>query len=211
MSSKVANLIALELGVVIALLTWLAFSNLRPAPALPSAPQPTRLVDSFAPLSRAHSSRTRPPAPVDYRAELSSEPEVEGEPPPAVQEYEPESATEGYLNAPVETAYVNATEPVYALVEPEPLLASPDCFFPPPNRYFVYPQSTAFVVFSNSQSRRRPPRAPSRGNGMRPRPTHQRPPNFHRPREGGNTAAPRPRTHLQPPRAQQKPRPRQNP
>ncbi len=211
MSSKVANLIALELGVVIALLAWLALPNLRPAPALPSAPQPTRLVDSFAPLSRAHSSRTRPPAPVDYRAGLPPEPEPEAEPLPVAYDYEPESATEEYLNAPVETAYVSATSPAYAVVEPEPLLASSDCFFPSPNRYFVYPQSTAFVVVSNSRSFRRPSRSPARGNGMRPRATHQRPPNFHRPRGGRDTAGPRPTTHLQSPRTQQKPRPRQNP
>ncbi|MEO5718157.1 MAG: hypothetical protein ABIR29_06255 [Chthoniobacterales bacterium] len=209
MSSKVANLIALELGLVIALLAWLAFSNFRPA-QLPSAPQPIRLVDSFASVSPWHRSRTAPPAPVDYRAE-SSESAVEVESLPAAQEYEPANTTEEYLSAPVETAYVNALSPSYAVAEPEPLLASPDCFFPSPNRYFVYPQSTAFVVVSNSQSLRRQPRAPVRGNGMRPRATPQRPPNFHRPRGGRDTAAPRPNTHLQPPRARQNPRPHQNP
>ncbi len=163
MSSKVANLIAVELGVLIAIMAWLAFSNLRSVQTPAIARQPTRLVDSFANVAPMRKARPRLPAPVDYRADLAPETQPEEEQlRQAAPIYEEAIATEPSLDSGLDAGYITATSPAYAVVEPQPLLASPDCYYPPVNQYLVYPRSTAFVVVSNSQSFHRRPRAPHR-------------------------------------------------
>ena len=118
MSSKVANLIALELGVLIAIMAWLAFSNLRSVQSPPLAQPPTRLVDSFATVAPARQPRL--PAPVDYHADLTPEPQPEEAPPQVMQEDEQEVATEPYIDTSLDAGYINQTAPYYAVAEPEP-------------------------------------------------------------------------------------------
>ncbi len=210
MSSKVANLIAVELGVLIALMAWLSFSNLRSVQSPAIAQEPTRLVDSFATVAPVRKTRIRPPAPVDYRSELAPATPLEEEPLQPGPEYEQALANEPYDDGGVNAGYITATSPSYAVVGEQPLLAS-DCFYPPVNQFRYYPQSTAFVVVSNSRTFNRRPRSPHRPQSVRPTMTHRRPPNIQRPRGGGRTVAPRPQTRQQSPRPQPRPRPRQIP
>lgn len=209
MSAKVANLIAVELGVLIALLAWLAFANHRAAPPPAIAQQPTRMVDSFATVAPLRQSRL--PAPVDYRAEVAPEPQPDQAPPQVVQEYEPTIAPELYTDSNLDAGYIALTSPSCAVVEPEPLFASPDCLFAPVDRFAVYPQSTAFVVVSNSRTFTRRPRSPVCQNNARPTGRHRRPPVSPRSHGGGRDVAPRQKPSLQSLRPNQRPGPRQNP
>lgn len=207
MSNKVANLIAVELAVLIALMAWRAFSNLRSVQAPALAQEPSCVVDSFATVVPVR--QTRLPAPVDYRADLAPEPAPEEAPPQFVQEYEQTIADEPYVD--LDAGDATATSPSYAAVEPEPLFASPDCLFAPVDRFVVYPQSTAFVVISNSRNVVRRPRPPIHQNNANPTVMQRRPLVSPPSRGGGRSVVPRQKSRLHFPRPNQKPGPRQNP
>ncbi|MBA3651596.1 MAG: hypothetical protein H0W66_09005 [Chthoniobacterales bacterium] len=180
MSSKVANLIAVELAVLIALMAWLAFSNLRGAKSPPITQRPKRMVDSFATVAPVRNSRAGQPAPVDYRAELEQ----------TVQEYEPSIATEPYTSSDLNTGYVPATSPSYALFDPQPRLTSEDCLLSPVDQYLVYPQTTTHVVYSTPRNFNRRLQSPVRRTGARPTVGHRRSTSFQQPRSRDRGAAP---------------------
>jgi hypothetical protein len=175
MSSKVANLIAIELGVLIAVLAWLAFSNLQIVKPQLIAQQPVRTVDSFATVaSGLKSANPRPPV-VDYRA--GSPAEEEQEPAQTVQAYEQPTANEPYPNSSLDDGYVTETVPSYTVFDPpDRLLDSPDCLFSPVDPFFVYPQTTAIIVFSNPRSLGRHPRSTPRLGGAGTMVAHRPPP-----------------------------------
>ena len=183
MSSKIANLIALELAVLIAILAWLVFSNLQSVKSQSIARQPMRAVDSFATLAPGlNSTNSRRPA-VDYRAaDLPAE-----EAQTAVQTYEEPTVSQPYPSSGLDDGYIAETAPYYDPVEPEPVLTSPDCYSDP---FFAYSQPSTIIVLSNSRfsnrrfrsaprfgdarmvARRRPQRVAQphmRGSGVRPR------------------------------------------
>lgn len=176
MSSKVANLIALELGVLIAIIAWLAFSNLRSVKPQPIAQEPERTVRSFATVAPGLRSTNRRRPVVDYRADLPAEPQQEEQPAQTVQKYDQAIATEPYAGSSLDDGYIAETSPYYSVVNPEPLLASPDCLLSPVDQFVVYPQSIALIIVSNSRSFGRHPRSPARPGGARTVVAHRRPP-----------------------------------
>ncbi|MDQ3414353.1 MAG: hypothetical protein M3480_05175 [Verrucomicrobiota bacterium] len=208
MSSKVANLIAVELAVLIALMAWLAFSNLRSVKSPPITQRPERMVDSFATVAPLRNARTRQPAPVDYRADLEPIAELDQ----TAQEYEPATANQPYINSDLNTGYAAATSPSYALFDPQPRLTSEDCLFSPVDQYLFYPQTTALVVYSTPRTFNRRFQSPGRRTGARPAVGHRRPTSFQqlRPRDRG--AAPREKMRLRlPSTGNPRVRPRQTP
>jgi hypothetical protein len=162
MSSKVANLIALELGVLIAILAWLAFSNLESNKPQSMTRQTMRTVDSFATVAPGlRSTNSRQPV-VNYRADLpANEPATEAE--TAVQTYQQPAASEPYPNSGVDDGYIAETPPYYDTFQPEPVLDSPYCFSDP----LYYPQTSAIVVYSNSRFPNRRFRSAQRPGGAR--------------------------------------------
>ncbi len=210
MNSKVANLIVVELAVLIAIMAWLAFSNLQGVKPQEIAQEPARMVDSFsgdAP-GRLSANRRRRPA-LDYRADLAAGQEQE-EQPAQTQEYEQAIATEPYTSPALDDGYLAETSPYYDVVEPEPLFTSPDCLLSPIDQFVVYPQSSAIIVFSNSRSSGRRPRFPARLGHARTMVAHRRPPVVGPSHVRDVRGAPR-TAHLQPFRSNSRVRPRQIP
>lgn len=201
MSAKVANLIAVELGILIAILSALTVSSFRNAHPARVARGPVRAIEAFAPV--APSRQLRQPA-VNYPAEdLIAEPLSDKAPVDTAQAYEQPTSTEAYPDyyGP-DDGYIAESAPNYDDVDP--LLTTSDCFLPPVTQYVVYRQPSTFVVFSNSRSSHgrfsgRQPRSRDRltGGGMRMPP--RRPP-MQQARPRGTTMAPR-RPTVQPPRS----------
>ena len=75
MSSKVLNVIAIELAILIGILGWFAFTNQRAISAPVQASPP--MVDSFAAVAPAQRKVQLEQAPVDYRADPAPEPQSE--------------------------------------------------------------------------------------------------------------------------------------
>lgn len=188
MSSKVANLIAVELAVLIAIMAWLAFSNLRSVKSPPITQRPKRMVDSFATVAPVRNSRAGQPAPVDY-LEGENQPAAELE--QTVQDYEPSIAIEPYTSSDLNTGYVPATSPSYALFDPQSRLTSEDCLLSPVDQYLPYPQTTTLVVYSTPRNFNRRLQSPVRRTGARPTVGHQRSTSFQQPRARDRGAAPR--------------------
>ena len=177
MNTKVSNIIAVELGIVIVLLAWLAFSNFyrikQPTPAeeqeptdrsfatITSFPRPSTLRhsadDYFTDQQRQQLATQRQAQTLQYETmqydrQLAPAPDANG--------YGDDSATTG-------------TSPYYADVYPPPE-ASPDSFAWPYDPVLEYPPTSEIIVISNGQAfvRRLAPRF------ARPRMTvvHRRPP-----------------------------------
>src|SRR5438552_10143675 len=99
MSSKIANLIALELAVLIALMAWLAFSRLPSVRQQTAAEEPERATGSFATVTPILKSRHQRGDGVDYRADRAGT-QQEGEP---------------YTNSDLNDGLVTESSPSYAV------------------------------------------------------------------------------------------------
>ena len=69
MNSKIANVIALELGILIAIMAWLALSRLPSVRQPAVAEEQERAAGSFATVTPVLRSRNRPLYAADYRAD----------------------------------------------------------------------------------------------------------------------------------------------
>jgi hypothetical protein len=164
MNLKVANLIAVQFGVFIGIMSWLAYSRLPSAEPRTAAETRERTAESlaaFAPVLKPGDER---PQTVDYRADREGE-----QPAPAVHEYSAAAAQQysalaaqqyyqqiaprHYASSGLENSSVVADTPSYAEVVQEPEVV-PDYPAPqtvayvPSTQFIVYPQPQ-FVVFSN--------------------------------------------------------------
>jgi hypothetical protein len=177
MNTKVSNIIAIELGVVIVLLAWLAFSN------LVRSKQPT-LAEEQEPADRSFATVTSFPRPAtlrhsaaDYftdqqRQQLAAQRQAQ------TLQYETMQYDQQLVPAPDANGYgddsaTTGTSPYYADVYPPPE-TSPDSFAWPYDPVLEYPPTSEIIVISNGQAfvRRLAPRF------ARPRMTvvHRRPP-----------------------------------
>jgi hypothetical protein len=182
MNTKVSNVIAIELGIVIMLLAWLAFSNFsrikQPMPAEEQEPADT----SFATMTSFPRSANPRYSAADYftdqqRQQLAAQRQAQTlqyETMQYDQQFAPAPDANGYADDSVATG----TSPYYADVYPPPE-ASPDSFAWPYDPVLVYPPTSQIIVISNGQAfvRRvaprfaRPPmrvvhRRPRGGGGM---------------------------------------------
>ena len=177
MNMKVANVIAVELGILIVLLAWLAFSNFsrvkQPTLAeeqepddssfatVTSLPRPANprhsAADYFTDQQRQQLAAQRRAQPLQYGTMQYDQPLA---PAPDTSAYADDSVTTG-------------TSPNYAGVYPQPV-TSPDSFAWPYDPVLVYPPTSEIIVISNAQAfvRRQAPRF------ARPamRVVHRRPP-----------------------------------
>ncbi len=192
MNTKVANVIAVELGIVILLLAWLAFSNFFriKQPTLAEEQEPDD--SSFATVTSFPRSATLRRSAADYftdqqRQQLAAQRQAQTlqyETMQYDQQLAPAPDTNGYADDSVTTG----TSPDYAYYSgayPQ-AVTSPDSFAWPYDPVFVYPPTSEIIVISNGQAfvRRVAPRF------ARPRITvvHRRPP-------GGSGAQFQPRGH----------------
>src|ERR1700682_5108876 len=114
MNPKVANLIAIEAGILIGLMSWLVYSRLpSPEPRTAEEMQESTVAPIFEP-------RSPHPYAVDYiagreRAQPAHKAEATTE-----QQYYQEIATEPYANSGLNNGSVAVDSPSYAEVDQEP-------------------------------------------------------------------------------------------
>jgi hypothetical protein len=163
MNGKIANVIALELGILIAIMAWLAFSNLSRVRPPRVAEEQERTAGSFATLTQVPKARSQRLSAVDYRAGGGAGQPQDEEPAQTVQQYDQQIATAPYASSDLydDSPYANsdlyddvATEssPYYAGVDQEPLVYPPDCLVSPLDQIVVYPQPNEIIIFSNTRS-----------------------------------------------------------
>jgi hypothetical protein len=143
MNLKIANLIAVEFGVFIGIMSWLAYSRIEspespePRAAAESQDEIVQPVATVAPAVQPRSPRRRPGdnANERERTELVDENMASTV---QAREYYPEIATEPYISYGLNGSIVKVV-PSYVAVAQEPAAVSPD--------YADYTASPQFVVY----------------------------------------------------------------
>ena len=195
MNLKVANLVAVQFGMFIGIISWLAYSHLpfaglrTAAKTQESTAEPAATV---APVFKPGDQRSQT---ADYRANREEAQPVVEQPAPAVhqysaaavqqysalaaQQYYQQIAPRHYASSGLENGSIAADAPSYAEVEQEPAVvpdypAAQTVAYVQPSQFILYPQPQ-FVVFSNRHrfANRCRPRAPFAGAHMAM--THRRP------------------------------------
>lgn len=194
MNLKVANLVAVQFGVLVGIMSWLAYSRFESAePRIAAVEMRKRPVDSVAavaPISDLGSQVTRaldsgtdreqdqstaePPVPVVPPHHQYSPEAVQQYTALAAQQYYQQIAPRRYASASLENRLIAAVAPVYTEVAREPAAISLDYVEPvqtvaytEPYPVVVYPQPQ-FVVFFNARrfANRCRPTAPLRDAHM---------------------------------------------
>ena len=185
MNLKVANLIAVEFGILIGLMSWLVYSRF-PSTEPRTAAEMQQSPAEPATVASVSDPRKQRPHTVDYRAHREQAQPVADEQPdeqaaPTAQEYEQEIAPQPYASSGREDGSVAANSPSYAEADQEPAVAQSDDLTSPqtvayaqPTQIVVYSQPAQIVVFSNPRrfaNRRRSTPRP----GALMSPNHRRP------------------------------------
>jgi hypothetical protein len=181
MSTKVANVIAIELGVLIALLAWLAIA--RVPSVRPNVAAHERAPDegSFAPVLRSPPKNLYAANEKVARRTSAQWPEEQVAPVDEAQQYQaqPEAADYGapqYASAaePSDSpqGYVYEPSPGYLSDQLEPVLPS-DYYYQPYADYVAFAQPAQVVVFSNNRSRSRSRRSQACSSPRRAMPARQ--------------------------------------
>ena len=154
MSSKIASLIALELGVLIVIMGWLAFSNLSGIKQNSAAPAPARSRDSFATVTPVLTAAIQPRYVVDDRAKQDGQQEDEEQPATAQQD-DQAAETEPYAGSALEEGIVTGPAPSDVGIYPEPVPEEPYCLVPPVGQIVTYSEPVEIIVFSDHRPFRR--------------------------------------------------------
>jgi hypothetical protein len=177
MNMKVTNVIAVELGILIVILAWLAFSNF-------SRVKQPKLAEEQEPADSSFATVTSLPRPAnprhsaaDYftdqqRQQLAAQRRAQTLQYGTMQ-YDQQLAPALDTSAYADDSATSGTSPYYTGVYPQPV-TSPDSFAWPYDPVLVYPPTSEIIVISNAQGfvRRLAPRF------ARPpmRVVHRRPP-----------------------------------
>ncbi len=166
MSTKIANLIALELGILIAILAWLAFSNVPSVKRHTVTGDQERAAGSFATITPVlHAGNQRPRA-ADYLAGASAQ-QTDEQQGAAAQQYDQEVAAEPDANSGPDDGVTTGDAPYYAGVDQEPLAYAPDGLVSPFDPIVGYTQPAQIIVYSNPRSFARRLRSTPRFGGGR--------------------------------------------
>jgi len=155
MNTKVANVIAVELGILIVILAWLAFSNFSRVKRPTRAEEQEPADSSFATVT----SLPRPANPrysaADYltdqqRQQLAAQRQAQTLQYETMQ-YDQQLAPAPDTSADADNGVTNGTSPYYAGVYPQPV-TSPDSFAWPYDPVLEYPPTSEIIVISNGQA-----------------------------------------------------------
>jgi hypothetical protein len=143
MNPKIANLIAVELGILIGLMSWLVYSRLPSVEPGTATEMKRRMVNSIPPDAPAINPRDQDPKAVDYRerAQIAHEAQVARE-----QQYYREIAPQRYANSRLGNGYITVDSPSYAIVDQEPAAVPGDYAASP--QTIVYTQPTQFIAYA---------------------------------------------------------------
>jgi hypothetical protein len=190
--------IAIELGVLIALLAWLAIARVPSVRAFPRTQTPARTDESFGTVAPVLRSSPRnlyaTNDVVDHSVLGAQAPEEEAAP-----QYE--AATQPYSGGDSPQGYLYEPSSNYLGDQPEPVLP-PDYYLGPSADFVEFVQPARVVVFSNTRSFGRSNRSSARSHGGRAMMGRQRPGGARMfPRSGGMP----PRQHASAPPVRQRP------
>ena len=195
MNLKVANLIAIQLGILVGIMSWLAYSRLDPAEPRIATKLQERAVKPAGPVGPGIKADDQRPDAVDDDADRDeSQPNADQAAPAfhqysaaavqhysdlAAQQYYQQIAPRRYASSGLENGPVVAEAPSYAQEGQEPTVVADysepqTAAYVQPSQIVVYPQPQ-FVVFSNSRrfANRHRPALPV--TGAHAATTHRRP------------------------------------
>ena len=179
MNLKVANLIAIQLGIFVGIMSWLAYSRLESAGPRIATELRERAAKPAGPVGPGIKADDQSPDAVDDSADRDEAQPIAEQPAPsfhqysaaavqhysdlAARQYYEQIAPRRYASSSLQNGPVVAEAPSYAEVEQAPAVVAD---YPEPHtvasvqpaQFIVYPQPQ-FVVFSNSRrfaNRRRP-------------------------------------------------------
>jgi hypothetical protein len=151
MNPKVANLIAVELGILIGIMSWLAYSRFPSAEPSTAAVTKGKMVNSIRPVADVFEPRTRRPYRGDYGADRERARPVDDDQSTATtQEDDQEIATEPYASSGLGNGFSAAESPSYTEADQEVAAAQPDYAASP--QTVIYAQPVQIVSFSNGRS-----------------------------------------------------------
>jgi len=155
MNTKVANVIAVELGILIVILAWLAFSNFSRVkqPTLAEEQEPTD--SSFATVTSLPRSANLRYSAADYftdqqRQQLAAQRQAQTLQYGTMQ-YDQQLAPAPDTSADAGDSATTGTSPYYGDVYPQPV-TSPDSIGWPYDPVLVYPPTSEIIVISNGQA-----------------------------------------------------------
>jgi hypothetical protein len=179
MNVKVANLVAIQFGIFVGMMAWLAYSHFEsgkpPRFAEESRKGPVNSVVPVEPVATMADPEGQRPGPADYRADPDRTQPITEQPVPVVHyQYSPEAvqqytalaaqqyyqqiAPRRYASSAVDNRPV-AAAPSYAKIEQEPAVVPADYEDAPqtvaydePAQIVAYPQPYAFVAYSSARS-----------------------------------------------------------
>ena len=147
MNPRIANLIAIETGILIGLMSWLVYSRFpSPEPRTAEETQESTAArfTKVAPVSKPENQR---PYAVAYHADRERSRPVEEQPAQLAQSYYQEIAAQPYANSAPDNGSIAVDSPSYAEVEQEQAAVPSDYLESP--QTVIYAQPAQFVVFSN--------------------------------------------------------------
>ena len=158
MNVKLVNLVAVQFGIFVGIMAWLAFTRLESTKSRPAAEMPENVRSPIATVAPAFKPRSPRPYTVDYGADRDrAQPEIE-EQAQMEQDYDQEIAAQPYAGTELENNSIVEPPPSSTQVNQEPAVASSDYLEPPqaiadaePAPVVVYSQPQ-FVVFSSRRS-----------------------------------------------------------
>jgi len=155
MNTKVSNVIAVELGIVIVLLAWLAFSNFSRVKQSTPAEEQEPADSSFATMTSFPRSANPRYSAADYftdqqRQQLAAQRQAQTLQYETMQ-YDQQLAPAPDANGYADDSATTGTSPYYADVYSPPE-ASPDSFAWPYDPVLVYPLTSEIIVISNRQA-----------------------------------------------------------
>jgi len=155
MNTKVANVIAVELGILIVILAWLAFSNFSRVkqPTLAEEQEPTD--SSFATVTSLPRPANLRYSAADYftdqqRQQLAAQRQAQTLQYGTMQ-YDQQLAPAPDTSADAGDSATTGTSPYYGDVYPQPV-TSPDSIGWPYDPVLVYPPTSEIIVISNGQA-----------------------------------------------------------
>jgi len=170
MNLKVANLVAIQLGIFVGIMSWLAYSRLESAEPRSAVEARKTAVESVAPARPVTKTEEQGPSAVDHQADRDEAPPNTEQPAPvmlheyspaavqqnsalAAQLYYQQIAPRRYASSGLENAPIVAKAPSYTEVEQAPAVVQDDAApqtvaYVEPTQVVVYPQPQ-FIVFSN--------------------------------------------------------------
>ena len=202
--TTISKVIAFELGLLIAVLTWIAFAGvpgMKPRPVAEAEEPADTSFANVSPIYQPTQSRRR--APVNYPADDLQVAQTGAQYPVAtVQTYDPGLTAGGYgdtvggsgqssygYDQPGVEGYIVNQDPADSIgIYPEPVLDSPYCYYSPYGQPYGYSQPVQIVILNNNRTFVPRNRMARRGlaGGMMDAP--RRNPRVTPPVQGGRTA-----------------------